>query len=63
MLKDIAHGNGTWWEIDGSKFSGTFYEGRPQGGGSAIEADGSSFTGVFKDGIKDGYGIYTNKYG
>lgn len=52
----LPHGKGEFWGRDGSRYSGTFSNGRMDGRGNLLHKNGSSYTGEFKNGFPHGKG-------
>lgn len=50
------NGKGTFKYSDGSKYTGTFFKGKPHGQGTYLHRDGSVYTGEFHNGEKNGEG-------
>jgi hypothetical protein len=50
------NGKGTFKYSDGSKYTGTFFKGKPHGQGTYLHRDGSVYTGEFHHGEKNGEG-------
>ncbi len=53
---DCENGRGIYAYPDGSKYEGTFANGKPNGHGTFYELSGERYVGYFKDGYRDGEG-------
>lgn len=53
---DCVNGTGIFAYTDGSKYEGTFREGKPHGKGTFVEIDGDKYVGEFSNGMRYGNG-------
>lgn len=53
---NVPDGQGEFWGKDGSRYSGTFSNGKMDGKGNLLNKNGSSYTGEFKKGLPYGEG-------
>ncbi|MCB0626222.1 MAG: caspase family protein [Saprospiraceae bacterium] len=53
---DCENGQGTFAYADGSKYEGTFHQGKPNGQGTFVHIDGEKYVGGFRNGFRHGKG-------
>ena len=59
----LQHGFGSQIYTDGSKYVGSWKEGRVEGKGKFTYASGNTYEGQVKNGMANGYGVFNHKSG
>jgi len=58
---NCADGTGTYIDLNGAVYTGSFKKSKKEGVGKLVTTNGSTYDGNWKDDKKDGKGNYTNK--